>query len=132
MLLTMLNINRVTGDPLPEKQRRYLDGEEDINDDEYDDGGTWRRALDEFKERFGWEKKESGHENSPKRIKLDKDAGEEGEELDGENIGGDEKDTGKGKGKGKEKEKQKDGEIDNECQEDIGEKPKEAEPEAKE
>lgn len=63
---------------------------------------------------------------------MDKDTGEEGEELDGENIGGDEKDTGKGKGKGKEKEKQKDGEIDNECQEDIGEKPKEAEPEAKE
>ena len=78
VLLTMLNINLVTGDPLPEKQRRYLDGEEDINDDDYNDGGAWRRALDEFKERFGWEKKNRDMKMLPKGSSWIKIRGKKG------------------------------------------------------
>jgi hypothetical protein len=55
--LDMLYTNRAAGVPVPEgRYKRYLEGEEDLDEEDRDDG-PWKRALDEYKKRFGTAKK---------------------------------------------------------------------------
>ena len=55
--VTLLCTNRVAGVPIPEgRYKRYLEGEEDLDEENQNDG-PWKRALDEYQKRFGPTKK---------------------------------------------------------------------------
>jgi len=58
----MLAVSQATGVPMEEQFLRYLDGDGELEKrfGEVEDGAM-KRALDEFKEKFGWKKRVNWH-----------------------------------------------------------------------
>jgi hypothetical protein len=99
--LMMLCINRLAGDPMPEgPYKRYLEGEEDLDENDPVDG-PWKRALDQYMERYGIVRKRVKLDHPPDAAEEKRESNQEGDEGKGkekegeQNIRGEEKKVGK-------------------------------------